>query len=80
MQQNSTIDRQYPSDPKSRRDSSVPRSLHGMAAVFGEIDWFDAAKEEWPQNYERLGHIFETNGIKDEDKIGLFFSSVMFML
>ena len=39
-----------------------------MAAVFDKVGEFDAAKEEWPQYVERLGHFFEANGIEDEGK------------
>ena len=52
----------YPSDPGLRSVSSVSKSLHVMAAVFGKVGEFDAAKEEWPQYVERLGHFFQANG------------------
>ena len=48
-----------------------------MVAVFGEVGKFDAAKEEWPQYVEGLGHFFEANGIEDEGKKRSIFRTVV---
>ena len=45
-----------------------------MAAIFGKVD---AAKEEWPQYVERLGHFFEANGIENEGKKRSIFLTVV---
>ena len=39
-----------------------------MATVFGKVDEFDGAKEEWTQYVERLDHFFAANDIADADK------------
>ena len=48
-----------------------------MAVVFGKVGEFDAAREEWPQYVERLGHFFEANGIEDEGKKRSIFLTVV---
>ena len=48
-----------------------------MAVVFGKAGEFDAAKEEWSQYVERLGHFFEANGIEDEGKKRSIFLTVV---
>ena len=53
--------------------TSVPiqaaRELHAeMAATLERIEEFDGDQEKWLEYEERLGYLFDANGIMEEDK------------
>ena len=65
---------ELPKQSKIASGLSVSGLLHVMAAVFGKVGEFDAAKEEWPQYVERLGHFFRPTELRMRAKRGPFSS------
>ena len=65
---NSLCYQQDASVPHNQQDFISPRSQHKTAAVFGKMEEFDEAKEDWPQYVKRLEHFIEANGIVEEGK------------